>query len=313
MLARTFTRLPPKTDSSGILEADVFPGRPHDYIARGLNGEPVCLFTSTKLTYRPSIRLRHLSVDFGVKCRIRSEERGGLEKEFLVVACSADDRELYDFFLHSIEAICADLPSPAPTLEIQKRVESLIELFRKLEEPNTRTLKGLWAELFLISASRNVESWVEAWHSTSTDKFDFAWPDRKIEVKAAESSRRVHEFSLGQLQGPAIAVASLLLRRNASGLGVLELANDISSKCSERPDLLRKLWSNCSEALGADFAANLDIRFDPVFATRNMRALMAENIPRPEVTSTQVFDVRFKVDISEQEELSEHLMADLLS
>ncbi|MEJ7745314.1 MAG: PD-(D/E)XK motif protein [Luteimonas sp.] len=298
-----FAALPRRASSLEGLEADRIPSRPNDYVALGTEGQPVLLVAfSGSEVYKTPIRLRHFSVDFGSTCRVRNAAGESFESKFVVITCSAGDVELYDFFLGVVESLLIDLPVLPETSDVQRSVMSLVELFRKLEVPSHRAIKGLWAELFVVYKSPSVGLWLAAWRGGVTDKFDFAWNQSRMDVKVTEGPRRIHEFALAQVDELAHAtfVTSLLLRRSSSGLNVIELAMRIAERVTtNKRNLIQKLWTNVSDTLGADFAINSDLKFDPTFAANNLRVVAAKLIPKPDVLDSRVYDVRFKVDISE--------------
>lgn len=79
------------------------------------------------------------------------------------------------------------------------------------------------------------EKFVDAWHLRATDGFDFAFPDKRIEVKATERPSREHDFSLKQVRSGRETdfVASITLARSSAGLSALDLGRLIAEiRCS---------------------------------------------------------------------------------
>ena len=58
--------------------------------------------------------------------------------------------------------------------------------------PREGRYSGLWAELFVIAKSADVESALRAWRSGFFDRFDFSWPGKCLEVKATTKALRAH-------------------------------------------------------------------------------------------------------------------------
>jgi hypothetical protein len=303
-----FYGLPLRTSGEGVIDAATFPGRANDYIGRGKSGEPLVLIAfNGPDTYKPSIQLRHVSIDFAAACRVSTDECGVVERNFVLISCSAEDPALFDFFLNVSESILSSLSSEPTLVQIHRHVEQFVELFRRLLLPSSRSVKGLWAELFALASSHMPEEWLGAWHANSVEKFDFAWPNLRVEVKATEMPLRVHEFSLDQLSPPgntAVMIVSILLRRSGSGEGVMDLAVRIVRQLGPTSPLATKLWANIADSLGSDFSEQVDVRFDSSFAAQSLRVVKSDEIARPVVSDPRVHDVHFKVDISAAAERS---------
>jgi hypothetical protein len=86
--------------------------------------------------------------------------------------------------------------------------------------------QGLWGELFVMSRVRGFPFWGRFWHSETTRKFDFSASGKHVEVKTTVGAERIHHFSHRQvyaLEGEEIMIASLLLRKEETGLSLREL------------------------------------------------------------------------------------------
>lgn len=303
-----FYRLPLRSEPEGTINAAQLPNRINDYVGRGKSGEPLVLIAFRGPdSYKPPIQLRHIAIDFAAACRVNTDESGIVERNFVLISCSAEDPALFDFFLNASEGIVSSLPSEPTLAQVHRHVELFVELFRRLLLPSPRSVKGLWAELFVLASSAEPEGWLSAWHVSGVEKFDFAWPQFRIEVKATEMPLRVHEFSLQQLDGfgdAIVMIASILLRRSGSGEGVMELADRIVRRLDPASPLVTKLWMNIAESLGSDFSDQIDVRFDSTYAAQSLRLIKSIEIPRPVVTDTRVHDVHFKVDVTSVAEMS---------
>ncbi len=317
-LIALFQMLPGNVNEPGKLTGARILGRPADYVARGPEGEPLLLLAfSGPDQLRPPIRLKHLKVNFSSSsCRVQEIGEGTKEGIFIVISCGAEDPALFGLFLNAAEALLAEL-SQMPTLEeVQGRVSLFVELFRKLSSPSTRSIKGLWAELLVIASSRDPAAWVKAWHSQATDKFDFSFAATRVDVKASEMPRRVHEFALEQLEPPsgnAGYIVSVLLRRDVSGTGVLGLAERVAEAIAYNASLIEKLWRNIAEAMGSDFSDAMDLLFDVAHAEQSLSVIDSSRVPKPTVGDARVFDVRFKVDITEEAMASRRQLRDVLA
>ena len=83
----------------GALPAFAAPGRTRDYVSLGSQHEPVLLLSCASAVdlKRPPIRLQHLTVEFGIRFRVRAPA-GVMEDDFVVVSLRGDDLGLAEAF-----------------------------------------------------------------------------------------------------------------------------------------------------------------------------------------------------------------------
>lgn len=282
--------------------ASPLPGLRGDFLAKGKDGGPVFLLKdSSPASYSPAIELRHISVQFHSTCRV-STAAGDVEDQFAVIACDASVAELHEVFVRCLAAAVEQLPAAASTTDLQRCLQSLLDLFKALARPSSKEVTGLWAELFVIARSKNIVRALQAWHADQFERFDFSWAAGCLEVKAAVRELRQHEFALEQLQSPlggAGYVASILLQAMGGGIGVIDLANEIEARLAARPDLRQKLWENIAASLGSDFSERLDRRYDPSFAERSLAIFSMADVPAPaQPGDPRITALRFRVDLS---------------
>jgi hypothetical protein len=291
-------QLPP---DDKLLAAVVIPGRTRDYIAIGTGEQPALLlsYSFSASLQRPPIRLQHLTIEFGIRCRVRA---GAKVKEgyFVVISLRNPGTDLTELFCIAAEALISSLP-PAPTLaEIERVVRQFVELMTALSLPSSRAIAGLWAELWLISVAENPEAAAIAWHETSTDRFDFAFPEHLVEVKATEREERNHEFSYDQISGVGVPIniASLRIRRIRNGKSIPDLIDTLSAVLSAA--MREKVVRNVFNAIGSGLSDASEIRFDEAFARQNLRSISAVRIPVPEIPDgSPISAVRFRVNLSD--------------
>ena len=148
----------------------------HDFLAKASDGSPVFLLhDASAATYSPAISLKNVSVQFHSTCRVTTAT-GTVEDQFAVVTCDACVPDLYELFIRCFAAAVERLPVSAGTDNLDECVHGLLDLFRALNRPNSKEVTGLWAELFVITTSRNVSRALEAWHADQFERFDFSWP-----------------------------------------------------------------------------------------------------------------------------------------
>ena len=297
-----FCALPNFTPETPQLPAVAVPGRHGDYLAKMPSGEATFLLRGARLpAAKPALRLRHIEVDFGSRCRVKEQAAAVIDGDFITIRCVDVDASGRELFVRTVEALLATLPAQPSSVETESLIASIVELFRKLAQPPRRSVKGLWAELFAIDRCSFPERMVAAWHGESDEKFDFVTPRGYVEVKATEQAARVHEFALAQLRGersPYGLIASFRLRRAAGGIGILGLARRITTRLGD--DLHRaKVWTNVVEAMGKDFTEVSDLAFDERFAEVNAQVVAAQDVPCISMPlPTGVLDARVTVDFS---------------
>lgn len=296
-------------EGDGTLPASVAPGRTHDYVSLGSQQQPVLLLycASSAALRRPPINLQHLTVEFGIRFRVRAPA-GIIEDDFVVVSLRGDDLGLAEAFCLAADAIMAALPEAPSASDIEKAVREFVEVLSALSLPSSRAVAGLWAELWLMSVASDPPAAVMAWHGDPTDRFDFSFAAHFVEVKATEREERSHDFSYEQLRrnGAPANVASLRLRRAQGGKSIADLVARLQEGLSA--ELRTKLVKNVFGAIGHAVSEASDIRFDEAFAESNLRVIAAERVPVVLIPDgSPISAVRFRVNLDDSS-----LAADLL-
>jgi len=168
--------------------------------------------------------------------------------------------------------------------------------------PPTKTVQGLWAELFVIHTSENPQVLLSYWHNLPEEKFDFNADLEKIEVKSSSSLERIHTFTADQLLPPddkSVLVASLFTKQIPNGLSVVDLADLINRKV-KTDSFVGKLYSIVSQTLGSNVQESIKLKFDPELAKNSLRFYRHQDIEKIEKVHipNKVMDVRFKSDLS---------------
>src|SRR5258708_21198704 len=130
-----------------------------------------------------------------------------------------------------MSAIGVEAIGEQPTVEeLQIVIDRLVELLRALSLPPTRTIFGLWAELYLIYRSRDAVRMASAWHQNPGDLYDFAAGVQRLEVKAPGATTRRHHFTIEQLVPPLHVqdlISSLILERSTAGVSEMAIIDPI--------------------------------------------------------------------------------------
>ena len=285
----------------GTLPASAVPGRARDYVSVGPQQQPVLLLScaSSAGLKRPPISLQHLTVEFGIRFRVRASA-GVVEDDFVVVSLRGDDLGLAEAFCLAADVLVAALPEAPSASDVEKVIREFVDVLSALSLPSSRAVAGLWAELWLMSVASNLQAAVSGWHRDPTDRFDFSFASHFVEVKATEREERSHDFSLEQLRmtEAPIKIATLRLRRAQGGKSVADLVTALQKGLST--DLRTKLVKNVFGAIGSAVSEASEIRFDDAFAEANLRVIAADRLPVVEIPEgSPISAVRFRVNLDD--------------
>jgi hypothetical protein len=191
-----------------------------------------------------------------------------------------------------------------PTQEVVRlSILSFIELLRFTTELPTKTVQGLWSELFIILNAKDPISLMRYWHQTPEEKFDFSDGEDKLEVKSTTSDLRIHSFSLEQLNPSPqtqIYIASLILRYYSEGESIEDLRYRLEKLFFDNKELINKLRFQIAQTLGRSITDTFSIKFDVQLAITSLRYFKATDLPRILLTIVPqyVSDVHFKSDLT---------------
>jgi hypothetical protein len=297
-----FQDLKPTTDASTIAAIPCGAGKQH-LLVRGDRGEPALLLaTETRASPRADIRLKYVGVQFDRRFEVAHGDDGNTEVgNFCKFTCDPSGSHLHQYFVELMAATASTHSGVLSAQATDEVIDVLLELFRKLSLPANQSVTGLWGELLLMHLAASPGKFVDAWHLRATDGFDFAFPEKRIEVKATERPSREHYFSLKQVRSgrETDLVASITLARSSAGLSALDLARLIAERLDAAQQA--KLWRLVLETLGEDADADDQQRFDVKSASDRLIFVRASDVPAPEVSaSVAVFvtEVRFRSNIN---------------
>ena len=221
---------------------------------------------------------------------------------FTTVLCTSDDLTLQGYFVHVCETVVR-LVGREPTLQrVVECVQRLVDLFERLLRPSSRSVAGLFAELYFIYSSRSPSVAVEAWRSKIDERFDFSIGDIRLEVKATGTRQRVHHFSLEQCLAPVGTrgiLVSFFVETSGGGVSLLELVERIEGQLEGNVDLILKLQETVADSFGSSAAAALSVRFDEDLTKASRRVYEVEMVPAiRSAVPPEVSQVRFRSDIT---------------
>jgi hypothetical protein len=281
------------------------PGHEQHRLGKDAQGSPLLLISILDVPSQRQpapIVLEHITVMYNQNCRVSRSDSTFEEGRFTVVRCTGEDTTLQAYFLRVASAILISLKDRPTQSDVANAINRLIELFRAMTKPPRKSVQGLWAELFLISNARQPTILVDAWHTVSEDRYDFAMDDQRIEVKSFSGQIRQHHFSLEQLHPPGdvkTLVASVCVERTQAGESIADLREKIQGSLSSNPDSLLHLDTVIALTLGEGWHHASEVRFDSESAKESLAFYEASAIPsvNPNLPSGVSY-VRFLSDLT---------------
>lgn len=278
------------------------PNLEQHYFGRNSAGAPSLLLSANDRSHKAPIRLAAVEVSFSVPCNIAVVGDKTTSETLTTISCTASDRTLQGYFIHVCETLLHIVGAYPSLAQIADAVQRLVDLFQKLSGPPRRTIVGLFGELFVINSAKSPAVAVQAWRSTTDDRFDFSIAGARLEVKASSTRQRAHDFSFEQCHPPTDSVGvlvSLFAEASGGGLSMLDLVERIEQQLGGDPDLQLKLQETIAEALGRTASAAFSMRFDEDIARSSLQIYELGSIPaiRGSLPS-ELSQVRFRSDLS---------------
>lgn len=291
------------------------PGFPRHYVGRSSIGHPCLLLGSATGPFHAPVRLALLEARFGNLHRIRPEDGAEREELLTVITCTSQDEQAQGYFAHVCETIVRIVGGDPALPDIVSAVQRLIDLFRHIARPATRSLNGLLGELVLIAASRNAPATAAAWRSSDYDRFDFSTGDVRLDVKAAADRRRAHHLSAEQCNPPTGTVgllASVFIEGSGGGQSVRELLRTVEGKLAGYDDLILKVQEAVAETLGETLPSAMEMRFDYHLARSSLQFYDLSLIPAiRDGIPPEVSKIHFWSDLSGMNPLDEAAVSGL--
>lgn len=296
-------------ERGGSFRVRSIPGYDCHYVGHNSSGYPSLLLGSAPGAFQAPVRLAMIDARFGNWHRIHPVDGDEREELLSIITCTSHDVQAQEYFLHVCETIVR-IVGPNPTLhDIVQVVQRLVELFRRLSRPASRSLNGLLGELFLIATSRDLCAAVTAWRSTDIDRFDFSAGNVRLDVKASRERLRVHHLSTEQCQPPEGTIGllvSLFIESSGGGQSLSELIAEIEAALGRNDDLILKLHEIIVESLGESMPTAMGVRFDDRVARASLRFYDLAAVPAiRDSIPPEVSGVHFRSDLTQTEPLSE--------
>jgi hypothetical protein len=246
--------------------------------------------------------LEFISVQFNLECQLLSNKKQVEKGFYTVISLKTDSVDLQEYFLDIVYLILKKLPANPKLRQLKIEVEKLINLFSEFSKPPQKTVQGLWAELLVIEQSNNPDYLIQSWHIAATDKFDFNNGTDKIEVKSTSKSKRVHSFSMEQLnpnKSSNLIIASVFAVETGIGKSVFDILKLIEKKLTNK-QLLFRIKEVLAQTLGKDFEKTFEIFFDYQLAVDTIAFYDYNSIPKIQLSHipSELSNVKFDSDLS---------------
>lgn len=288
--------------SENVFNSETISEFPNFRLAKDYSGFPVILFEiidSRKSNELHSFRLKYLTVQSKVRCTIVSNNKKETKDFTLIVFCNSEP-VLQEYFLKFIETLIKKLGLNPSQIEVFDSIKKMIEVFRVLTEIPSKTIRGLWSELFLIEKSNQCDVLIEYWHNLPSEKFDFNSGFEKVEVKSNANFDRSHIFSYEQLNSSNTLIASIFVRESLVGFSIHDLVDRIIDKVNGVPEFVDKLQNLVARTLGSSLEQSMVIKFDYLIASDSLVYFYQMDIPRilPDYIPIEISELKFRVDLS---------------
>jgi hypothetical protein len=248
-----------------------------------------------------NINLELISVLFSQKCNIK-EENESFKDLLSIVILKTQNEDLQKYFTDFFTIILQKI-EPIPTeLTLYKEVQKVIDLFSHISNPPLKSLQGLWSELLIIEKSNDPEYLIQSWHISTSDKYDFNDSKDKIEVKSTQKSRRIHRFSIDQLNnnpGSELLIASVYVEETGIGISITDLRDNILLRIKDI-NLKIKLNELIYKTIGDNFEKIGSIFYDYHKASNSLSYYSILNIPKiySKDIPIEISNIKFDCDLT---------------
>ena len=297
--------VPSNSDLGGLLYAiKPVPGRQDCYIGKDSDAH-ACFLVATvdrnNERFSPR-RYKDLDVQYGLLCNLEKVDGISTEERLTVIRCRTSDEDTIRYFLSACNTILSVLGDEPTQKVIDLTVRRLASIFQKMQKPPTKTVNGLFGELYLIYRSASPIESLAAWRSDDAARFDFVAENIRLDVKVTERRMRAHVFSYEQCNPPAGTVAiaaSMFVERSPGGVSLLKLVDGIVSQVASDANLIFKLHEVMAATLGSHLGEAMAIAYDTELADSSLCFYYLDNVPAVrEPLPANVSAVHFRSDLS---------------
>lgn len=265
-------------------------------------GQPV-FFIKTIETNKNflNVRLQLIELRFNQKCELISESNGKEQGVYSTATLKTDSEELTEYFLTTIEPLLKKIGNNPASSIVKREFDKLIDLFKNITNPPKKTIQGLWAEMFFIEQSKNIDYTIRSWHISPNEMYDFNDGNDKIEIKSTSSNKRTHRFNQSQLnkmRNTSVFVGSVFVLETDLGKSINNLFESIKTKTND-DELIDKVNRVIAETLGKDIERIYDSFYDYSFAKNTKAFYSIDDIPKIKSKNIPktIFNIKFDCDL----------------
>lgn len=297
----------PENDSK-VFNAMPIPDFPNFRIGIDFEGHPVLLLSVSKRIKDlrlKNFRLKYLKLEQNLECKIFEEESYKIQI-LTALTFRSIDPNLQVYFLRITESLVKIIGRNPSQQQVVESMKKFIEVFKTLSDSPTKTINGLWAELFVIENATDPKILLSYWHNVPEEKFDFNAGLERVEVKSSSNFERKHIFSAEQLNPPPdsqVLIASVFLKQHNSGHNIQQLIENIIEKLDSDIEIIDKLTSIVFRTLGNSVEHSFAVKFDYEIAKQSLKFYDTLKIKKIEKINipTGVSEVKFSSDLSNVE------------
>jgi len=264
-----------------------------------------CLLVSTiDSPAKPNspILLESLDVQFGLLCHLTRPNLPREEKYYTVIRCRDSDSATIYYFYSICEMIIRMLGDQPLQADLAIAVDRLVAIFQKIQQPPTRSLNGLFGELFFLFRSSNTVRTLKAWRIDQNSRFDFSDGNVRLDIKTTSGRKRSHTFSYEQCNPSPDTIAvvvSLHIEQITNGMSLLSIVDSIEQRAAIDADLVLKLHENIATTLGSNLKNGLSRCFDMQLAQSSLKIFDLKEVPAIRCNLPEgVSGVHFRSDLT---------------
>jgi hypothetical protein len=305
-------RPPPEILGAGhVFAATKYPGSKFHRLGKDAHGHVAVLLALDPSHHDGPMApfvLDNLSVLHAATCKVSNITGAPEAGLYTVVTCTSDDKILVRHFVTLMSSLVLSLAEQPSGQSAAAAIQQTIRLFRALRRPSSRSIQGLWAELFVIREASDPKTLVRAWRADPLEQFDFAHSNERLEVKSTKWQRRSHLFSHSQLRPGTdvrVVVASVRVSSLNNGCTLARLWHDVRSQVEDDPDLLLHVDQVVTTSLGRAWRRGLEVAFDENGARATLAFYAGDAIPSIQGNQpAELSEIHFRCDISQAVPLS---------
>lgn len=289
------------SSSKEFISVDSSPYSKFHKIGISKEGYPIFFVKCNDSNKSVDINLELISVLFSKECTILEQKNTSVGR-YTLVYLKTQIPDLQMYFTDVLSIILRTIDEIPSEKDLSSEIGKMIDLFSKISKPSIKSIQGLWAELMVIEKSTNPDYLIKAWHCTPNDKFDFNDGKDKIEVKSTSKSKRVHTFSLDQLninKGSELLIVSIFVVETGIGLNIINLKDNISKRLLDLNSQI-KLNEIILKTLGNEFGGATSKYFDYQYASDSLNVY--NNIDVHKIDSMfihpSISNIKLDIDLS---------------